>query len=297
MFRGGIERSTEAFILGIIKRDHRIGIAIASVPRIKLNLHDQEAMAHVVNEVQGQVAEALEMKGVILRQVSPGLIRDLVNAVDRTDGVTEAGRYMMLRHGGQLLGRETGDLKGASQKIRLMQSPHNMRDPLTDQSIAEAVGLSLALTCISQETNLPIRVRSSVNTRAAEVAAVVTRLTGGTVAVDNRLKCIDYPKDKTDEEIDNLLGAANKGSLRWDRRTVDGVIGPGTYDRITQDVAALIHEGVTRNGLTIDVTHTQQTNAADIKVGREPSRLAEMGFSIWRLPMQSTLFGNGIFLS
>ncbi len=179
-----------------------------------------------------------------------------------------------------------------------MQLPHNMIDPLTDQSIAEAVGLSLVLACVSQEINPgTIKVRSSANTRAAEVAALVARLTGGTAVYDERLNCVDYPKGKTDQEIDHLLGPANKGSLRWDKKTVDDAIGDGTYNRTTKNVKDLIQEGVTVKGWTIDVTHTQQTNAADLKAGREPSRLAEMGFSVWRSPVESTLLPNGIFIS
>lgn len=297
MFTDRIERSTEAFIHGIIRQDHRVGLALASVPNIRLDPHDQEAMARTINVIQGQVADVLGLGGVILRQVSPELVREFVSAIDHSNGGSDSGRYIMLRHGGQRIDGETGDLKGASQKIRLMQLPHNMVDPLTDQSIAEAVGLGLVLACVSQGINPgTIQVRSSVNTRAAEVAAVVARLTGGSAVYDARLNCVDYPGDKTDQQIDDLLGPANKGSLRWDRLTVDGVIGNGTYDRITQNVEDLIREGVTAKGWTIDITHTQQTNAADLKAGREPSRLAEMGFSVWRSPVESRLLPNGVFI-
>lgn len=292
-----VERSTEAFIHNIIRQDHRVGLALAAVPNTRIDLHDHEAMAHAVNRIQGQAADMLGLGGVILRQVSPQLVGELVSVIDHGEDVSDSGRYMMLRHGGQRLDEETGDLKGASQKIRLMQLPHNMTDPLTDQSIAEAVGLGLVLACVYQEINPgEVSVRSSANTRAAEVAAIVARLTGGSVVYDQRLNCVDYPKDKTDQEIDDLLGPANKGSLRWDRTTVDRVIGDGTYDRITENVEDLIREGVTAKGWTIDVTHTQQTNAADLVARREPSRLAEMGFSIWRSPVESTLLPNGVFI-
>jgi len=243
------------------------------------------------NQLTHKVAEKLRPEGVVLREVFPGIVNALGHSLSG-----EGGRVVMLRHGGQQQDLETGSLKGSSQKIRMMQHEHNRKDSLTDQSLAEAAGMAVVFKALQEASGKKIVVKSSINTRAAQVAALLAEIAECEIRYDSRLDCVDYPDNLKDEAIDTLLGPTNKGGLVWEKETVNRVVGDGTFERITGDVQQIVGEGLRGGQLVINVTHTQQTNAADVMAGRSPSRLAEMGMSVFmQTPQTSFLFQNGIF--
>lgn len=199
-------------------------------------------------------------------------------------------RVIIMRHGTQF--------SNDPNKLKMMRHPANMKEPLTNMSMAQAAATGVALAIVARRIGKKIEVISSENERALQTAALVAGIAGASLTIDKRLNCVNYPPEDevSDEELLDLLGPKNNGALLWVKEIVDRVCGEGTFDRITQDMKDLHQKLLSQDGNSIKViiTHTQQTQAADVFAGNRPSRLRELGMRLFT-PQKSTLLPNGIF--
>jgi len=248
---------------------------------------------HVVaqaNRVQAEILSALPASDAKVRPIDGEKAAVLEEYIAENNG-----GLIVMRHGIQYVEDDTRKvLIDPVRKIRLMQMPFNHQDPADAQSLAEAAGLALVLNFISREHNIPIDIRTSQNTRAADIAAILSVVNGFQVAEDSRLTCVNYPSDRTDEELERLLGENSGGALVFKREILDAVCGEGTYDRLTDDVNSLVTQYRNGGKLVIALTHTPQTNAADVMAGDAPVRMPELGFRIFTRN-RSTQFLQNIF--
>ncbi len=202
----------------------------------------------------------------------------------------EGPRVIFMRHGTQF-----SDLPDKKDKMRL---PANMTEPLTDISMAQAVATAVALSVIAGRLGKPLQIISSENERALQTAAIIAGVAGADLIIDRSLNCVNYPpkNEVNDDELNKLLGEENNGALLWQENRVDKVCGPGTFQRISRDMSRLLARLLLRdnNAITIVVTHTQQTNAADVVAGNAPLRLRDLGMRTFS-PSESVLIANGIF--
>lgn len=277
----------------LVAKDPRLNRAFKSALTLyqerKPNEADLFAAVDFANALQTRILKDLGIEGAKPREIDLVQVAQLAKALQGT-----GGKVILMRHGTQQIAPDTKELKGATQKIRLMQVPHNREDPLTDVSLAETAGTAYIFRFLSTKLGKPITVKSSENTRAAEVAAFLSYLTNAPAEYDKRLTCVNYPQ-LPDETIDSLLGEGSNGGLAWNKSIVDAVTGEGSYDRITRDINSVIEEGLKGEGIRIYVTHTQQTNAADLAAGAQPTRLSELGMRVFGHNRQSTLLSQGIY--
>ncbi len=274
--------------------DTRIGPVIDAVTeRIErvdpLNL----PVGDLVNFAQALQKQTMELLGnpTPTRQIDPETVYDMVLFAHFPRVI------MWARHGKQQMDAATANLGSAEQKLSMMKLPHNMADPLTDDSIAEAVGTGLILKYMAEKNGKKIQVRTSENMCAAQAAVIIAGVSGATVDTDSRLTCINYPNGIPDVEILERLGAENKGALPWTKEVVDNVCGEGTYDKISRGVIDM-YEAADYNSITLNITHTQQINVLDSLARRVPIRLAELGFQIDNLALTGRLSGvssNGFY--
>lgn len=197
---------------------------------------------------------------------------------------------VIMRHGTQFSDKP--------DKIEMMRFPANMKEPLTGISMAQATATGVALAVIARKLGKQIEVISSENERALQTAAIIAGIAEAGLTIDRGLNCVNYPPEKevSNEKLLDLLGRENNGALLWREDIVDRVCGPGTFQRISRDMSRLLTRLLLRdnNVITVVVTHTQQTQAADVFAGNRPSRLRELGMRLFT-PQESTLLPNGIF--
>lgn len=240
----------------------------------ELGLEDVIALAEQVNQ---SVHESLPNANLVPRSIDSETVLGLADIVG-----SSKGGLIIMRHGVQSIpDQERQQLVDPLRKIRLMQMPYNYDDPATAQSVAEASSLAIILMHMSKVNDISVEIKTSANRRAAEIGAVLSVSNQFNVSVDDRLTCVNYPTDKTDEELDLLLGSENKGALTWERQRIDGVCGEGTYDSISANIRSLINEYRDKPQLTVCVTHTPQTNASDILAHDTPVRMPELGMRIF----------------
>lgn len=274
--------------------DSWIGKAYIEVAKAKRKIINTKINGHTI------VGHAVDLQRAILdhlpgdassgRQIDSEKVECLSELVQSSQG-----GLIIMRHGIQFVEDEDRKrLIDPTKKIRLMQLPYNLNDPAAAQSLAEAGSLALVLMYLGLKNEIPVVTKTSGNKRAAEIGAIIAVVNGFDVAIDSRLTCANYPTDKSDEELARLLGRENNGSLAWNRDIVDSVCGEGKFDSITNDITHLIDELHDKPQLTVCITHTPQTNAADLIAGKEPMRMPELGFRLFT-KNTSILFPDNIF--
>lgn len=255
--------------------------------RIEFSSLSTVGAADLANRVQMGIAQALGV-GEPARLVSPESISALLNFTDESRNI-----LLAMRHGQQqAVGTDFDNLDESDRKIKMMQNKHNVGDPLTPRSIAEAFGTALVLRYISENTGQKIKVKTSGNMRSMQVAAIISAVTGGNFLFDNRLNCVDYPDNLTEEQ--RTLLRDNKGALAWGEM-IDTICGRGKRTEITRAIEAVRQEALAEVGLTVCVTHTQQLNALDESFGDDSIRLSELGYRAINSDSKTLLFKEGFY--
>lgn len=258
-------------------------------PLFKRNFAEAGSI-NAAGKLQRDIMAVIPHDGEQARDIKPGKVRALSDFIEMNNG-----GLIIMRHGRQFIEDEQRKLlTGSMRKINLMQLPFNDEDPADAQSLSEAAGLSIALKSILRDFELPIRMISSRNARAADIAAVICVANNADIQIDDRLTCVNYPSDIPAEQLVRLIGENNNGALTWNKEIIDPVCGEGTFDKITSDVSELIAETSNFTGLTVCITHTPQMNAADLIASNSPVRVPELGFRIFGRN-QSLQFPNSIF--
>lgn len=260
--------------------------------RARISQFEVERIARLANIVQLKANHGgLREQATMLREVDP---QPVANALEALTG--EGGRVVMMRHGGQTVNPQVALMSDDLKKIRMMQLPFNMFDPLSAHSRAEAFGTAIPLRVAQERTGKTLEIRTSENARALQLAVLIARIANaGSFLIDRRLTCVNYRSiGVSDEQLLQWL-AESKGSLPWKPEIVNRVCGEGTFEKIVRDVDRVITEGIANpNKIVLCITHTQQTNACDEREWETPTRYAELGMRIIQ-PQTSFLLKNGIY--
>lgn len=193
------------------------------------------------------------------------------------------------------------------RKIRMMQNPFNREDLLTNKGLVNVFVTAFGLLYITQAIGKNFHVLSSENSRAKEVARIIsTVVPGTTLSVLCGLTCITY-KDERDNPpatIEELLEDIPSGFMPWNPELIDkwckvprGVIKQSEV--IIKTVAGLIKKGTAEDGdnLFLILTHTQQLAEVLRLRGRleDPSiRFPELTMLVLRGINDCLIFERGI---
>lgn len=154
------------------------------------------------------------------------------------------------------------------RKIRMMQNPFNKEDLLTNKGLAEIFAVSLVFLHIQAKTGKKVRILSSENMRALELAEMVaTVIEDSSCTTNEGLSCITY-KDERDHPpvtVEQILEDLPLGAMPWDPQLVDkwcknNRSGKKQSESIISTVEHLYKLGTDKDGneLLIVLTHTQQ---------------------------------------
>lgn len=290
------------FINYQLAHDQRLSPGIALALRF---VRDREVSGMGVGEV---ALHATLLQDLVFSAIQPVLTeRDRPAPIDpesiaQTIAVLGGADRVLItkRHFKQRIHESIAKLSPTDQKIAMMRRPLNEEDSLTNASFAESFGTAFALFYILSSVNKldQTRILTSSNRRAAVGACTLSAVLRVPVREDVRLACPNYRLDKTPDELDEMLGIANKGSLVWEEPIVDNVCetGTGTFRRITSMMYAFVAEGLAQPGVLILEGHTQHTNALDIQAGRKANRWREGGYNI-TTPTGQFLFKNGLYVA
>lgn len=259
-----------SFIEYYIHHDARLASALTVVQRIPIEVrnYDPHYVAHTANEMQSAVAN--ELKVGTYRVVSEVQVGHFFVVLEGEEHVAA-----IMRHGGQQLLDGIGESE-RERKIRMMQRKSNRDNLLTSLSIVETIGASFVWDAVSRRTGIPLELETSANLRSLQVAVIMAAMANDLpVRVNSHFDCPNYP-DTFTEEQEGLLNL--DGSISWQEHVIDPVMGRGTYAQVTNDTIAWIREKLAKlaPSLSVVVTHTQQTNAADLFAGEEPTRYDEL---------------------
>lgn len=255
----------------------RTRLALIGTELAEKNIAEVVAFA---NAAQQEAKRILHLSETASTRIVDEVVAGFMLEFSEGDGVA-----LWLRHGKQ-------QAQAGHSKIDMMRLPDNMEDPMTDESLAEAVGTGIILRYISEKTGKPIEVKTSENKRAMQAAGIIAAIANARVSIDQRLTCVNYDNRLSDEEVNQRLGPENNGSIVWEEEIVDSVCGEGTWARISSGTIEMLNGSQLGRGtekITVFLTHTQQTNVLDNAFGDNPTRLAEFGFRATRRPSGASL--------
>lgn len=251
-------------------------------------------LVELVQSVTAKATALLHLGGRC-RNPSGVAIAQLCQEFARCDGA------ILMRHGAQVTSKIFADETPAACKVRQMQHSDNRSNHASPVSWAEAAGMGALLVAIlSIESGTEIRIRTSENQRARDVAEILAAFLGTSATIDSRLTCVDYADTVQlprydDPSIPSPLNA--DGTVPWDRARIDAACGDGTYERVHAQTTAIMAD-ITHpvpnlpagpRIITLCLTHTQQLNVVGVQ-----ARISELGMCI-QTPSGSVLLPNGIY--
>lgn len=178
-------------------------------------------------------------------------------------------RIIFMRHGEQSPPEWISSISDpAIRKIRMMQNPFNREDSLTNRGFVDVFITAFGLLYLQETIQRRLSILSSENTRAKEIAEIVSKVIPGTTfATDERLNSIAY-KDEYDDPsvtLEQLLEKLPSGVMPWDPELVDKLCkktrsGLSQSEVIINVVVDLMKHATAMgsNNLLIVFTHTQQ---------------------------------------
>ena len=139
----------------------------------RLGQLDATQAANLANELALSVFQSLNLEKQdqsLPDQVNPEKVEQLTQVV-QGDGT----RLVVIRHAEQsppefIYSIPRTDLR----KIRMMQNPFNQQDLITNKSFAESYATSLIIAYVAQRTGKEVRIYSSENMRALEIAKLIS---------------------------------------------------------------------------------------------------------------------------
>lgn len=290
------------FAKSVISQDPRLESILYITNQLKnhdLSGHSPIQVACVANEARQAVLGLLVLRNrlsptegvqdpvVLPRPISIDAVSTLLDHAKNS-----SPNLYVMRHGAQQMYAGDKELDATNLKIEMMKDPRNSEDPVTDDSLAEAVGQATAFKYLRDRRGRVIDVVSSRTTRAAQVGVVFAEVLGVPLQADPRLDCLSYP-DEPNDVINAKLGAENKGSLPWDEKVIDQVIGRGTHARICRDMERIFATSLLSPRDSLIITHTQQTNRIDERLGKTPARYPNLGYTV--ASVGSRFYKDGVF--
>ena len=231
----------------------------------RLGQLDATQAANLANELALSVFQSLNLEKQdqsLPDQVNPEKVEQLTQVV-QGDGT----RLVVIRHAEQsppefIYSIPRTDLR----KIRMMQNPFNQQDLITNKSFAESYATSLIIAYVAQRTGKEVRIYSSENMRALEIAKLISQMTQGAIAVDEGLSCITY-KDEHDNPsvtLEQILAEIPSGFMPWNPELVDKLCKPTKSggkpsEAIIRSLQNLFNQkSDDSNVLIVALTHSQQ---------------------------------------
>lgn len=224
-----------------------------------------ERVVFLGNELSSSVSQALGVAAATHpRQISEEKMRLLLGAVSG-----EGNRVVFMRHGEQSPPEWVSSIPDPGlRKIRMMQSPFNRTDLLTNTGLLDAFATALGLLYVQQASGKEVSLLSSENMRAQEVAKIVSTVTGSSFSTLEGLSCITYQDEESVPAMttDELLDYLPSGTIPWDPNLVDRLCkrtgsGLRQSELIINTVTDLVGNFTEKAGgsnLQIVLTHTQQ---------------------------------------
>ncbi|KKS03827.1 hypothetical protein A2W45_02335 [Candidatus Curtissbacteria bacterium RIFCSPHIGHO2_12_41_11] len=248
---------------------------------------DATKAASLANELAISIFQSLKIEpnGQTPDQVKPEKIEQLTSATQSL-----GNKLIVIRHAEQSPPEWVFTIPRADlRKIRMMQNPFNRMDLITNKSLAEVFATGFILCYLSARTGKDIKIFSSENARAFEIARVIKQMApNSTIVIDEGLTCITY-KDEGDDPcvtVEQILADVPSGFMPWEPKLIDKLCKPTRNGQrpsktIEDSISYLYNQkdDPTGNSLFIALTHSQQLSEVLNKAKElaDPStRLPEM---------------------
>src|SRR5260221_1501410 len=241
-------------------------------------------------ELYKELCDSLKIPDAKLRDIDSVAVEEFAQTVQHTG-------LILMRHGPQ---------DSHEDKITQMKQPANMQDPTTSQGLVEFTSTLLALEYALQGIknahpgkDVTLQILSSKNRRAMDIAQTIADVFHIEVMESQLLTCLDYLPFVTANNEN--LASDGSSAVEWEEEKINNVFGEQMYLTITSGMQNFIHPytqpDVNNPTLTIAITHTQQTNAADVLANRPPVRLANFGIEIFPITVEPSLqMKNGVYM-
>ncbi len=229
-----------------------------------------EEITTIANLWGKKLAKSLSVQGSI-RNIDPIIVEKLLILLQEKD------IQIYIRHGEQQRTEQVRKLPSIEQKIEMMRLEENLENPLTEESLSEWIEGMIIWKYLQEKTGRSQVLESSKNRRAEIPASALGFALKTQLHFNDALDCVNYPSC---QEMSNaeILKWLPDGSLPWKRDKVDAIIGPGTYERITQEMEKLLSSSKDSNTMYFAFTHTQQINAIAAASDLPIVRLGNFGF-------------------
>ncbi len=245
----------------------------------------QHELIDFIYSEQIKLAKKHHVEGEI-RKINAKSLHELI------ESVKEAKRAkFVFRHGEQEF-TSSEKLTDAALKIKMMQLPNNMENPITKLSAIEFAATAFIFDYLVSNADLTATFESSVNRRAAQPAAMLADAMGSKISFAPKWSCMNYPNEPEFTQ-DGYIGYLENGALPWKKENVDKLGGQHTYDNFIHDAQEFNKISLSEGQALFVVTHTQQTNAISEQNALEVSRLNPYGFIL--LSAQNQIYANGIY--
>ncbi|MEK7617481.1 MAG: hypothetical protein AAB414_05540 [Patescibacteria group bacterium] len=178
-------------------------------------------------------------------------------------------KIVFMRHGEQDPPEWIASIEDpAVRKVRMMQNPFNKQDCLTNKGFVNVFATVLSLYYLVESTGKKLRIFSSENRRAEEVAGIMSYLIpNSTFSIEEGLDSISY-RDENDDPpatLEQILEDLPSGNMPWIPQLVDKWSKRPSDENqsvlIAKAVAELMAMAATEgrgSDLTVVLTHSQQ---------------------------------------
>lgn len=245
-----------------------------------------DEITNIANQWGRELAKTLLASGGI-REIDPTIVHSLLTLLQ------ESNVQIFMRHGEQQKTPRIQNLPIREQKIEMMRLPDNIENSLTEASIAEWMEGLIIWEYLKQKTGRYVILESSKNQRAIIPASALAYVLKAPLHINEMLTCINYPSSHELSNIE-LLTHLPDGTVPWEEHKVNAIIGPGTYEHITQNMKHLIVSSKRSHTIFIAITHTQQTNAIATLLDMPIMRLGNFGF-ILLTDRNKAIFPEGFY--
>ncbi|MBI2443553.1 MAG: hypothetical protein HYV40_06660 [Candidatus Levybacteria bacterium] len=272
-------RIHEYFYERFFASDPRLSMALREAQLTLIDLREmgkpKRSFVEVAQKLQVAVAKKLRANTSKLREPDQEAFAHLVHVWYPRGRVIQ-----IIRDGEQLhdfpIATDSQIPVSTVQKMSMMRPGYNIHDPLTNESIAEAIAFAEGFRRAQLYTGKTISVITAENLRSAQLGFLIAKHTSGTIREDRIFNCLNYPA-LPDEDLMGM-GLNPDGTIPWEKQVIDRVFGAGSYintkDRMSDFLADQRTEA---NTVEVVVTHTQQLSALGEELGIPVPRFGFFG--------------------
>lgn len=243
---------------------------IAGIGTLKL-----EEIVSLGDELSASISQAIGINAI---EPTSHISRDkIIRLASSISG--KGNRIIFMRHGEQSSPEWIFSIPNPGlRKIRMMQNPFNEEDLLTNRGLVDVFTTAFILLYVKETAGRKVRVLSSENKRAVEVAEIIsTIIPDATYAKSEGLSCITYRDERDDPPVslEDILADLPSGFMPWEPTLVDklckdtkgGVKQSAVIVGTISDLMTLGTDGE-GNELYVVLTHNQQLAEVLREVGK-----------------------------